>query len=221
MTLPSARTRFLFSVGAALVVAVLTWRSIDGARRAGSNGPTATVLVLRKPAPVGQVVDAADIETRVIPASFAEPGAFHDPKDARGARARIALVKGEQLTRSKIESAASRLGLAWSLTPGSVALSLRLPSENAVGGHALPGDWVAVVAAGSPLVARARVVAVQDRVWDPAGAPPSPFGASTPNESLLITLMLTPDQVSRVAAAVERGRITLALLSALNDERGG
>ncbi len=180
-----------------------------------------TVMVLRKTATAGHAIEAGDLEPRLIPAAFAEPGAFHEPREVKNARARIGLVKGEQLTRTKIESDASRLGLAWTLRSGAVALSLRLPAESAVGGHALPGDWVAVFAAAEPVVRRARIVAVHDRVWDPAGAPPSPFAATAPNESYLVTLMLTPDQVSRVAAAVERGRLTLALLSALDDEPGG
>ena len=227
MTATPAFRRFLVSAAAALVVGCLTWRSLERARREGAAGPTGTVLVLKRPAPAGHVLDANDIDARTLPLAFAEPGAVRDAKEVKGARTRIALVKGEQLTRSKLESDSSRLGLAWTLAPGFTAMSLRLSAESAVGGHALPGDWVEIFSAASrestatPLIRRARVVAVQDRVWEPGGAPPSPLAANVSNESFLVTLMLTPEQVSRVASAIDRSRLTLALLSALDDEPGG
>src|SRR5260370_1412858 len=64
--------------------------SIERARREGSTaGPNAQVLVIRKPVSPGRALEAADVETRALPAAFAEPGAFRDLKDVKGARAQI------------------------------------------------------------------------------------------------------------------------------------
>jgi Flp pilus assembly protein CpaB len=223
VTVAGPRARLAMSILAALLAGGMTWRALSAARSDPSRGPMAQVLFVRKSLPAGRAVTADTVERRTIPAPYAEPGALRDAREASGARARISLTKGEQLTRSKLESEASRLGLSWSLPSGATALSLRLAAEAAVGGHVLPGDAVTVLAAPArdapfrTVVGRARVVAVQDRVWDPAGAPPSPPAGVFANDSFFVTLLLTPEQAVRVAGAAERGRLTLALLSPLDD----
>lgn len=223
MNLKAPAFRFTVALLAALGVGLLTWRALARARlEQGVGGPATRVLVLRKSVTAGKAITAGDVEPRFIPAAFAEPGVYRDTKDLSGARARILLSKGEQLTRSKLESESSRLGLAWSIPPGMSALTLRLSAEGAVGGHVLPGDWVAVLGCpprgvASEIVSRARVGAVQERIWDPAGAPGSPPAALGANEFFLVTLLLASEHVARVVTAGERGHLTLKLLSSLDE----
>ena len=100
-------------------------------------------------------------------------------------------------------------------------------AEGAVGGHVLPGDWVSVLccpARGAPavdVVRRARVGAVQEKIWDPSGAPASPSASLGSNEFFLVTLILTPEQSMRVVSFSERGRLSLALLSPIDDAAAG
>jgi pilus assembly protein CpaB len=222
MTLTAPHGRLMISVAVALAVGAGTWRSFSRLERQVAGGArTVPVLVMRKAVPAGQVVAPESVEERQIPAAFVEPQAVRERRDIAGARSRLPLEPGEQLTRSKLASAKSRLGLSWTLPPGRRALALRLPAEGAVAGQVVPGDWVSVLAAVgrnigfAPVVDRARVLAVQDRVWEPGGPPSSPQNGLG-NESILVTLMLTPEQAARVALAADRGRLTLALVSPLD-----
>lgn len=225
MKLSSRTVRLGASLVAALVAGGGTWRAVAQAKRFSGGGPGVPVLVVRRAVPAARSLTAADVEVRPVPAAFVESGAFHDLKELTGVRARVPLMKGEFVTRSKIESESSRLGLAWSLPPGLTALSLRLPPEAAVGGHALPGDWVRIIASSrssaETLVPRARVMAVQERVWEPGGAPASPVSGVIANETLLVTLLLTPEQAVRTVSALDRGRLALALLSPIDEATAG
>ncbi len=139
----------------------------------------------------------------------------------------MSLLKGEQLTRSKVDAASGRCGVAWVIAPGSRALGLRLPTENAVAGHLQPGDRVDVMAipqreGASPRVvaARVRVLSVGERLWDPGEAAADAAAASGAAESLLLSLDVTPEETLRLAAAVARETITLALTSPLGETAG-
>jgi Flp pilus assembly protein CpaB len=226
MNLNSPARRFVLSVVAALVVGTTTWRSVAKARtESGVGGPAVKIFFIKRPVSAGKTLSSGDVETKYIPTAFAEPGVFHDVKEMTGARSRILLAKGEQLTRSKVETESSRLGLAWSVPAGMTALTLRFPAEGAVGGHVLPGDWVCVLvcpprAGADVVIGRARVAAVGEKIWDPRGIPGSPATGFGANEFFLVTLILSPNQAESAVSAAERGRLTLALLSPLDAGTG-
>lgn len=221
---PARRLALSGLLGAA--VAVGAGRHLAGERRRLSMGQEmGEALVARRYIAAGRPVSADAVERRRVPRAYIEPGALQDEKEAAGGRARVALVKGEQVTRSKVELAGARPGLAWVVPPGYRALGLRLPTEHVASGHVNPGDRVDLLAVprreraepARVLVRRARVLSVADRVWDPAEAPVDASAATGAAESLLVSLQLTADDVARVAASAERDTLMLALASPLGD----
>src|SRR4051794_38992738 len=76
------------------------------------------VLVARKYIAAGKPVTNDLLQPRAVPRAYVEPGALIGEKElGSGGRSRVALMKGEQVTRTKIELAGSRPGLAWVVPP--------------------------------------------------------------------------------------------------------
>lgn len=221
------RNKALVSAAFALLVGAGIWMHLQRERRRVDAGAVRVdVLVTRRYLGANRALTPDMVEKRRIPRQYAEPGALTDPRELAGgpdgARTRVAILKGEQLTRSKVEVAGARPGLAWAVPPGERALGLRLAPEHAAGGHLQPGDRVDVLSvsrrggAGSAAViaARARVLSVGERIWDPAGAPGAPLHAGVA-ESLIVSLSLSPASAARVADASDRSTLMLALVSPL------
>jgi pilus assembly protein CpaB len=134
---------------------------------------------------------------------------------------RVGILKGEQLTKSKVLDENTPLGLAWALAAGETAVALRLNAEQAVGGMINPGDRVNVLctfdrqpgweeAQTVEFLSRVRVLAVD------GATTASSQRKDVSNEFVLVTLATTPQQSARIVLAGEKGRVSLALLSPLD-----
>ena len=222
---PAVRLGLALLCGAAAAAA--TWTSIRAAHaRAARADRVVPVLVARRYLPIGAAVEEKHVAERAVPEAHVQPGALRSLKDLKGEmwRARVGVLPGEQVTRSKLLSGALNPGLAWSLEPPFGAASLRLAAEEAAGGWIRPGDWVAVLAAwdrlpdgGAPyaevLFPRVRVWAVNETRWDPeAGLNEGNSLKQIEKEGYLVTLGLTAADAVRLELARARGRVSLALL---------
>jgi pilus assembly protein CpaB len=209
----------------ATVAAMWGWLTHEETQRRAQQKMT-TVLVAKKYIPGGKTLDEALLQETLVPAAYAQPSAIQSKSellDENGRphfRARIGLLKGEQITTSKLHDDKSAAGLAWVLSPGQTAFSLRLPVEKAVGGLIQPGDWVHVInvteKSAQMLFSPVRVIALQDRIIDAAPTEKATIESST-NDTILVTIGVTPAQATAMAWAVERGRIALALTAPIND----
>ncbi|MBV9080042.1 MAG: hypothetical protein JO102_02865, partial [Elusimicrobia bacterium] len=122
------RKRLTASIAFALLVGTGAWAYVDRAQRRLEAGlPVSTVMVARRYIPAGEAVSPDRVEPRRVPTAYLEPTALTDASSLKSGtaavRARVGLLKGEQLTRSKLESPSSRLGIAWSVAPGERALA--------------------------------------------------------------------------------------------------
>jgi|GEM_PF-3945350 len=180
------------------------------------------VLRTKKYIKMGKGIELNALQEVAVPHAFLEPGAFQTKKDLfdAGGRplyiSRVGLQKGEQITGSKIMNEKMRMGLSWLLEKPQVASTLRLEPEEAVGGWVEPGDWVQVYE-GFPrsrlLLERVQVLAVQDRLLNPVNLfDENNFSKPIVNESILVTLILTTQDVTLLNAAKIKGKLTLALL---------
>lgn len=187
-----------------------------------------TVLRARKFIPKDRAITPENVEEILIPGAYAPPAVLQTKADLQGAggraryKARSGIAKGDYLTRSRLTDENTALGLAWNLASGQTAAGFRFPVEHAAGGHVQPGDWAHVffTAAGerphtTMILSRVQVIAVQERLWDPAGGDSTPL-KDMPNDSILVTLSLTPRQAALAALALERGKLSLVVASPLD-----
>jgi pilus assembly protein CpaB len=225
---------------AAVVTAVLIQTYLQRAeRKLETRFKMTTVLTAKRYISVGKNIGADLVAETEIPVAYVEPGALQsltELKDQKGAlpwKSRIGLMKGEQITKSKLFRVEDALSLAWTLSPGHNAVSFRLSLEKAVSGLVQPGDRVNVFCTMDPqpgwdatetreILHRALAVAVEDRVWDPSGAGIEKRDPkNVANDSILITLSLTPREAALAALAMDKGRISLALTSPMEAEAPG
>ncbi len=225
--------KFFASLALGILAAALLWLHTARAQKEIDSRYVMTrVLQARRYVPQGKIVAEDAVEEKEIPLAYLQPTALRslgELKDKAGKfhfRASGGLLKGEQITRSRLAEADAFQGLAWTLSPNETALALNLSPEEAVAGLLQPGDFVNVLAtldgeagpkaATKLLFSHVQVVAVGDRVWDPSGASLlRPEAKNMPNETILVTLRLTPRQAALSVLAAERGSVTLTLASPL------
>lgn len=223
----TAKNKALLSLTAAVVCAAALWGwSSTQEKKRHDQEKMTPVLVAKKFIPGGRVLGEGMFQEINIPAAYAQPSAIQSKNelmDESGRlhfKTRIGLLKGEQITKSKLLDEKSAAGLAWVLSPGQAAFTIRLPLEKAVGGLLQPGDWVQVINIGEKsaqmLFELTQIIAVQDRIIDAAPTEKAPNESST-NDTILVTIGVTPSQATEVAWAAERGRIALALAAPMSE----
>jgi len=185
-----------------MLVAVLGGASLI--RSAQERTP---VLLVAGSVQPGEVIDSADV--RVAEASL-PAGVDYVPASMRDQV--VGRVATEPLWEGKILSSAS-VSEAPPLPPGTVAITLLLPAESALGGDVRAGDRVAVISSPTP----DQAAAGEDR---PATIlfPEVPVlsvrrASSAEGQGLLVTLTLRLEEARALAEARSRGRVDLALLS--------
>lgn len=233
------KKRLALSLAMGLITALLVWTYLDRFQKKMTQGQTmVTVLMAQKYIAKDKIVTPDLVKEAPIPKAYLEPTAavsLDDLKNRSGQfqlKARIGLLKGEQITRSKLMEETSYQSLSWSLAPGQVAFSLRLSPERAAGGHIQPGDWVHVLSImdrqpGWPevtaqfLLERVQVLAVQEHILNPAVSSEKINLKNMAAEPLSITLSLSPREAALLALAQEKGPVSLALVSPMTEDRVG
>ena len=164
------------------------------------------VLVAAGVVQPGELIEASDLRA----AEVALPGDVSFLSAERQSEI-VGRVAAEPLWDGKVLSEAS-VATGPPIAPGTVAITLLLPDESAVGGQLRSGDRVAVLASASAdhtgedaatLVALAEVPVLSVRSMTEAGAP-----------AHLVTLNVTLEEARSLAEARSRGRLDLALLPA-------
>lgn len=214
---------WVLSVALALLTGLTVSRLVGQASaRADRLGGLVDVAVAARPVDAGAVLRPADVAVRSLPADALPRGPVAEAPV--GTVALVPLVPGEVLLRSKLAPDGLR-GVAALVPPGQRALAVPVDP----GGLTLRlGDRVDVLAtfdvapdppAADPAAADAADPAAADAdpaaVGDP-GAPTFPVAEAAlvvdvGDES--VTVAVGPDEAPRVAFALARGTVTLALTS--------
>jgi Flp pilus assembly protein CpaB len=187
---------FLVAALTATTVARLVGRAEAAAARYGSPR---VVWVMRRPVPAGAALSADDVARRPVPAAFVPSGAVGSAVDLAGRTAVAPLARGEVVLAARLAGAGVG-GVAALLPAGATAL-------------AVP------VGPGTPPVRRGDrvdVLATFDAGDGPAGAEPTfavarsaPVLAVSGDKS--VTVALSPEEAPRVAFAIAKATVTLAL----------
>lgn len=217
-------TRTLVVVAVAVLVATLATMAVYNAvrqipervvERAG-----VPVVVAAKNIPMGTKLSAADLRVAEWPASNPVTGAF-PTIDALLERGLVAdLVENEPLTETKLAPTEAGAGLPPIIPPGMRAISLQVNEVIGVAGFVTPGNRVDVVATISKgdinmsrvVVSNVRVLAAGTR-YDQQKAQ-----SGEPQQTTVITLLVTPPEGEKIALASVEGRLHLTLRNPLDGE---
>ncbi len=198
------------------------------------------VLMARQDIPQGEVIEPNMFEPAIVPNQYLQSQAVTSVDKIAGMTTTAPIAKGEQITLSKLNSAAGtsasstrRLGggaLAGSTPTGKRAITISVDNIAALGGMIAPGDYVDVLAtiplpaqtadgqqfnqsAVVPLFQNVLVLAIGQEIV----APTAPEGRYKKEEkkgfSPLITLALTPQEANLTAFVQEQSKIKLLLRS--------
>jgi Flp pilus assembly protein CpaB len=151
----------------------------------------------------------------------------------------VPFPKGHPLTLAALIDMRKNRGMAFSLPPGKVAVSLRVDKARGAGGWIRPGDRIALYytdrssdngmspsARTSLLFPAVTVIAVDKKRWDeapePAPAASDAMSALIESEDLdssgsLLTLALYPPGALTLIQAREQGYVTAVLRASIDD----
>jgi pilus assembly protein CpaB len=185
--------------------------------------PLVGYFVAARPLPRGTLAREEDFAVRLVPSDSVPTQAIRDTPDAktglRGSLVRNFLDTGSPVTSQDISHPGF---LASALAPDRRAISIKVDAESSVSGLIQPGDYVDVVStkmiekmdlaekadAHGPLsetvLHNVRILAIDQ--------------AGTTNKERTVSLELAPDQLSKIAAADQLGKLSLAVRSAVDKQ---
>lgn len=210
---------------ATLTLAAVTFAAVDGATaRAAARqrawGETVTVPVVQRTVLAGEVVGDGDIERRRLPRTLVPRGEVAG--DPVGHAALVTLVPGEVVMASRLAPSGLR-GVAALLGPDTRGVGVPR------------GDSAPPVEVGDRVDVLATFDIAPDDAAPPASDEPAPAAADAPGErrgvpaptfavatralvvhvgDQSITVAVAPEAAARVAFAVARGTVSLALAGA-------
>ncbi len=191
------------------------------------NQPVKTVSVETQPVVVaaadlslGAELKKEDLQVVSFPAGQAPEGAFAKPEDVIGRGVIVPLVKNEPILAAKLASKEAGAGLPPVIPEGMRAVSVRVNEVVGVAGYVLPGTRVDVVATASPTMNQtdttSKVVLANVQVVTAGTRLEQDQEKGKPMQVTVVTLLVTPEQVERLALASTEGKIQLALRNPLD-----
>jgi pilus assembly protein CpaB len=191
------------------------------------NQPVKTVAVETPPVVVaaadlslGAELKKEDLQVASFPAGQAPEGAFAKPEDVIGRGVIVPLVKNEPILAAKLASKEAGAGLPPVIPEGMRAVSVRVNEVVGVAGYVLPGTRVDVVATASPTMNQtdttSKVVLANVQVVTAGTRLEQDQEKGKPMQVTVVTLLVTPEQVERLALASTEGKIQLALRNPLD-----
>jgi len=238
------RSRIVILVVAILLgvlAAALTGRYLDSLERgiAAEDEPIEVLVAqesLARGASADDLIEAGLIVRQSIPRRYVAEGAVSSASTIQGQVLAQGVSQGEQITASRFQFP-SQAGLAYSIPPDYVAVSIPNNAVKGIAGLVKPGDSVMAVVTFDPgpegeslsqvLIPRARVLAVGSAVGaeraqeTDAGSGVlggQAAGEQEPAAASTITLALSPADVERLVFAEEKGAVWLALLGSTETE---
>lgn len=176
------------------------------------------VLVATRNIPVRAVLTREMFSQRSVPPGFVHPQALRSPDEAVGKVVVAEIMAGEQLLRNRLDDVARIPALAFNIPPNRQAVTVSVNETLGVAGFVKPGDRVDVLATfDEGLVGQDLTVSVLQNTPVLAVAQKMEKGADSSVALVVrsVTLEVTAEEARRVTLAEEKGRIRLALRSAL------
>lgn len=181
----------------------------------------AYVLVAKTSIPAGTTIDETMFQFEAVPEKYVQPKAINSQSLVVGKRAIADILPGEQIMSTKLTIAVKDTSLAMRTPQGKRAMTLTIPILSAVGGKVRAGDYVDVVGTfpynaqvdGKTVTELVSVTLFQNvLVLGIEGNAPAERGKPAPAATdLVVTLALSPREISLLTYAMDQGRLKLVL----------
>ena len=220
------RQRVWTMFGIAMLGALLVSWMVNRSVNASKSRNAVKVVAAAHDLPVGHRIVDADLKSIEIPKADLPDGNIPNPADAVGRAVLFKLATNEAILESMLASKLGGEGLTAEIVPGMRAVSVQVNETVGVSGFVQPGSKVDVLftrnlqngdAAAATILQNVAVLAYGRNLQRPA--PDAKQGPAPSNSTQLnVTLLVTQEDAEKLALAVQRGKIQLALRNPLDSK---
>ena len=177
------------------------------------EAPTMMVVAATRTVSTGSRLTPEDVKLIAWPARTPVPGSFSKIEEVANRAVLSQVLENEPITQSKLASPEAGAGLQMTIPEGMRAISVRVNEVVGVAGFVVPGTKVDVFVT---LADATRVVVSNVTVLTAGTRYDQDKTKGEPIPSSVVTLLLTPEDASRVVLASTAGQIMLALRNPLD-----
>jgi pilus assembly protein CpaB len=221
--------RLLIGLVIALVVAFLLSSFVyKQFQKASTNRPTVEtqpLVVASVPLPLGTRLDSSNVKIIQWPANQSVAGMFTKIEDCANRAVITPLAANEPVLEAKLAPKESGAGLSATIPEGMRGLSVAVNEVVGVAGFVIPGTMVDVLVTGRALGGGSaaqgditRTILENVRVLA-AGQKVEQDREGKPQTVAVITLLVSPDDASKLTMAATDGRIQLALRNTIDNKK--
>jgi pilus assembly protein CpaB len=203
----------LIALGAAGVASYGAYQMIRNMPVRQVEAPTTMIVAAARPIPTGTRLGPDDIKMIAWPARTPVAGSFTKLEAVTNRAVLSQVLENEPITESRLASAEAGAGLQMTIPEGMRAISVRVNEVVGVAGFVVPGTKVDVFVT---LADATRVVVSNVQVLTAGTRYDQDKSKGEPIPSSVVTLLLTPEDASRVVLASAEGQIMLALRNPLD-----
>jgi pilus assembly protein CpaB len=210
-----------------LFAALISW-AVYRQATAPSSRDAVQVAGAAREVPVGQKLVEADLKIIEIARKDLPSGAILHREDAVGRAVLFKLEANEPVLDSKLAPKLGGEGLTAMIEPGKRAVSVQVNETIGVAGFVQPGSKVDVLftrslqngdAAATTILQNVAVLAYGRNLQRPTAASDAKQPPQITGQGVTVTLLVTQEEAERVALAVQRGKIQLALRNPLDSKQ--
>jgi len=218
------RTRFLMigalAVALGFLVSVYVYQSLQS-RSGASSESGVDVIVAANDLQVGARVQEHDIKIIKIPAADLPPGSPRRRSDVLGHGVIAPISKGEFILPNRLAGENAGAGLPSLIPPGMRAVPVRVNDVVSVAGFVIPGTRVDVLLTGTPGGSGEpqTTTVLQNVAVLASGHTLERTATGEPQNTPVITLLVSPDDAQRLTLASSEGHIQLALRNPLDTKQ--
>jgi pilus assembly protein CpaB len=219
--------RLLIGLVIALVIAFALSRFVyTQFQKASTTQSTATksLVVAAMPLPLGTRLDASN--TRVIqwPSNQQVAGMFSRLEDVANRAIITPLAENEPVIEGKLAPKESGAGLSATIPEGMRGVSVAVNEVVGVAGFVIPGTMVDVLVTGRPVGKDSTMGDITRTILEnvrvlAAGQKVEQDREGKPQTVAVITLLVTPDEASKLVMGANDGRLQLALRNTIDSKK--
>src|SRR5579862_7363378 len=201
------------------VVSFDVYRNLQGGRSQPTPGED--VLVATNDLQVGTKIEEKDIKYVHYPSGDLPSGVFHRKDRLLGRGVVVPITRGELILTNKLAAENAGYGLPSLIPPGMRAVAVRVNDTTGIAGFVLPGTRVDVLLTGNPDGANQQetTTVLENVAVLAAGQKLERNAAGEPQNTPVITLLVSPDDAQKLTLATNQGKIQLALRNPLDTKQ--
>ena len=218
-----SRTRLLMigvlALALGFLVSVYVYRNLQS--RSGAADSGVDVIVAADDLQVGARVEERDIKIIKIPPADLPPGSPRRRSDVLGHGVIVPISKGEFILPNRLAGENAGAGLPSLIPPGMRAVSVRVNEVVSVAGFVTAGTRVDVLLTGTPGGSGElqTTTVLQNVAVLAAGHTLERTATGEPQNTAVITLLVSPDDAQRLTLASSEGHIQLVLRNPLDTKQ--